>query len=121
MGAKKRNRYQRNRRQLDLTDFDRETNLHYNGARYYDPAAGRYPTPDPLGLRGDDLSLYLYAKNNPLSHIDPRGESTGWVILVLIGVTGYYGYQMWQVAAPAYQGSQALGQQTGRKCIGNAK
>jgi RHS repeat-associated protein len=29
---------------------DDETGLHYNNHRYYDPAVGRYLTPDPLGL-----------------------------------------------------------------------
>ena len=29
---------------------DQETGLHYNQHRYYDPAAGSYLTPDPLGL-----------------------------------------------------------------------
>lgn len=57
----------------DSNKLDRETNLHYNYHRWYDPGTGRYPTPDPLGLAGGDLSLYLYAKNNPLSHIDPLG------------------------------------------------
>ncbi len=69
--------------------FDRETNLHYNGARDYDPSTGRYPTADPLGLAGGDLSLYLYAKNNPLSYIDPRGESTALGIALGIGVGVY--------------------------------
>jgi RHS repeat-associated protein len=30
--------------------YDDETGLHYNNYRYYDPAVGRYLTPDPLGL-----------------------------------------------------------------------
>ncbi|WP_257572342.1 RHS repeat-associated core domain-containing protein, partial [Janthinobacterium sp. UMAB-60] len=29
---------------------DQETGLYYNDQRYYDPAQGRYLTPDPLGL-----------------------------------------------------------------------
>jgi RHS repeat-associated protein len=32
--------------------YDAETGLHYNYARYYDLATGRYITPDPVGLPG---------------------------------------------------------------------
>lgn len=74
--------------------FDRETNLNYNGARDYDPATGRYPSADPLGLAGGDLSLYLYAKNNPLSHIDPLGlcdpgDVTCRIAMRSAGIPGY--------------------------------
>ena len=52
---------------------DTETGLYYNGFRYYDPLAGRYLQPDPLGLSGG-LNSYVYALNNPLSYIDPEGQ-----------------------------------------------
>ena len=32
--------------------FDRETNLHYNYFRDYDPGMGRYIQSDPIGLAG---------------------------------------------------------------------
>jgi RHS repeat-associated protein len=32
--------------------FDKETNLHFNYFRDYDPAIGRYTQSDPIGLRG---------------------------------------------------------------------
>nr|WP_319001272.1 RHS repeat-associated core domain-containing protein [Burkholderia cepacia] len=32
--------------------LDRETGLHYNLLRYYDPDIGRFITPDPIGLSG---------------------------------------------------------------------
>nr|WP_230945199.1 RHS repeat-associated core domain-containing protein [Burkholderia cepacia] len=32
--------------------LDRETGLHYNLFRYYDPDIGRFITPDPIGLSG---------------------------------------------------------------------
>lgn len=46
--------------------------LHYNRFRYYDPAIGRYLTPDPIGVAGG-LNLYLYAGNDPLNKADPLG------------------------------------------------
>ena len=43
--------------------------------RYYDPNAGRYLTPDPMGLNGGDPTLYSYAAGNPLRFIDAMGLS----------------------------------------------
>ncbi|WP_399332991.1 RHS repeat-associated core domain-containing protein [Veillonella sp.] len=37
---------------------DRETGLHYNFFRYYEPDAGRFVNQDPMGLSGGD-NLYL--------------------------------------------------------------
>lgn len=56
-----------------LIGFDKETNLHYNLNRYFDPLTGRYTTTDLLGLAGGDLSPYIYGRGNPLSFTDPRG------------------------------------------------
>ncbi len=53
--------------------LDRETGLHYNLFRYYDPDCGRFTQPDPVGLAGG-LNLYQYAPN-PLGWIDPWGLS----------------------------------------------
>ncbi|MDA8452010.1 RHS domain-containing protein [Acidovorax sp. GBBC 3299] len=52
--------------------LDRETGLHYNTFRYYDPDVGRFISPDPIGLAGG-LNLQQYAVN-PLSWIDPLGH-----------------------------------------------
>jgi RHS repeat-associated protein len=52
--------------------FDKETNLHYNYFRDYDPAQGRYVESDPIGLDGG-INLYVYGANTPLSNIDPFG------------------------------------------------
>jgi RHS repeat-associated protein len=50
---------------------DPETRLHYNRHRYYDPACGRYLTPDPLGLAAAwDQHSYV---DNPLADADPLG------------------------------------------------
>ncbi|WP_218067738.1 RHS repeat-associated core domain-containing protein, partial [Escherichia coli] len=51
--------------------LDRETGLHYNLHRYYDPDVGRFMVTDPIGLAGG-LNLYQYAPN-PLKYIDPLG------------------------------------------------
>ncbi len=51
--------------------FDRETSLHYNTLRYYDPDVGRFIGPDPIGLRGG-VNLFRY-NVNPIYWIDPTG------------------------------------------------
>nr|WP_255216697.1 RHS repeat-associated core domain-containing protein [Pseudenhygromyxa sp. WMMC2535] len=52
--------------------YDPETGLHYNRHRYYDPALGRYLSPDPLGYAGSETNLYAYAPN-PLVQVDVLG------------------------------------------------
>ena len=52
--------------------FDKESELHYNYKRYYDPKLGRYMSTDPIGLAGGG-NLYAYVNGNPLKYSDPRG------------------------------------------------
>jgi RHS repeat-associated protein len=50
---------------------DEESGLHYNFHRYYDPGAGRYISPDPLGL-APAPNPYSYP-TNPTGWVDPLG------------------------------------------------
>jgi RHS repeat-associated protein len=52
--------------------YDKETGLHYNGHRYYDPSMGQYIQADPIGLAAG-TNLYAYVKGNPLKYVDPTG------------------------------------------------
>ncbi|MDD2776839.1 MAG: choice-of-anchor D domain-containing protein, partial [Gallionella sp.] len=52
--------------------FDRETGLHYNVNRDYNPATGRYVESDPIGLRGG-INTYAYVNGNPLRWSDRLG------------------------------------------------
>ncbi|ECY5492063.1 type IV secretion protein Rhs, partial [Salmonella enterica subsp. enterica serovar Montevideo] len=51
--------------------LDRETGLHYNLYRFYDPDIGKFISGDPISIRGG-INLYQYAPN-PISWIDPLG------------------------------------------------
>ncbi|MEK6804180.1 MAG: toxin TcdB middle/C-terminal domain-containing protein [Nitrospirota bacterium] len=51
---------------------DEESGLYYHGARYYTAWLGRWASSDPKGLI-DGLSLYAYARANPVSLRDKRG------------------------------------------------
>jgi RHS repeat-associated protein len=52
--------------------FDKETGLHYNYHRYYNPKTGRYLTPDPIGLDGG-INPNIFATNNPINWFDIDG------------------------------------------------
>ncbi|MCA9168027.1 MAG: hypothetical protein KDB23_10180, partial [Planctomycetales bacterium] len=42
-------------------------------ARLYDASTGRFTQFDPSGLQGQDTNWYRFARNNPLSYVDPTG------------------------------------------------
>ena len=52
--------------------FDKESNLHYNYFRDYDPNTGRYIESDPIGLLGG-INPYAYVSGQPLRYVDPFG------------------------------------------------
>jgi len=59
---------------------DKETNVHYNYFRDYDPGIGRYAQSDPIGLAGG-LNTYLYGNGAPLRYVDPTGQAAQVLIV----------------------------------------
>jgi len=55
--------------------YDRETNLLYFRARYYDPIMGRFLSVDPMGYK-DSMNLYQAFGMNPVNFVDPFGNVT---------------------------------------------
>ena len=51
---------------------DEETGLYYNRFRYYSPEDGCYTQQDPIGLNGENPTMYGYVYD-PLSEMDPLG------------------------------------------------
>jgi RHS repeat-associated protein len=68
------------RQQFTQKERDNETGLDYFGARYFASAQGRFTSADPVFMNGErrfspqDINLYAYCGNNPLTHIDPDGR-----------------------------------------------
>ena len=52
--------------------FDKESGLHYNGFRTYNPVTGRYTQGDPIGLAGG-WNRFGYVGGNAISLSDPDG------------------------------------------------
>ena len=55
-------------------ELSQVTGLMAYGARYYDPAIGRFGGVDPLAEKYPGYSPYTYVYDNPLSYIDPDGK-----------------------------------------------
>ncbi len=53
------------------------TGLYFLRARYYNPVAQRFISPDPMGLSSGQLNLYAYGFNSPTNFIDPLGLKGG--------------------------------------------
>jgi len=54
---------------------DKETGLHQNWHRDYEPKLGRYVISDPIGLNAG-MNTYSYAVSDPIRNSDPKGLDT---------------------------------------------
>ncbi len=61
-----------NRLRFAAREFDSETGLYYNRARYYDPTLARFISEDPIGL-GGGINPFAYSDNEPINSRDPFG------------------------------------------------
>ena len=54
--------------------FDEETGLYYYGARYMNPVTSLWYGVDVLTEKYDNVSSYIYCKNNPIAFMDMNGK-----------------------------------------------
>jgi len=66
--------------------------LYYYRARYYDPAARRFLTQDPLGFSAGP-NFYTYAGGNPVAANDPDGQFAVQVAGGIVGAVGGLAFQ----------------------------
>lgn len=57
---------------FSFTGKEKDKELHYFGARYYDSNLGRFTSVDPI----KDEPPYQYVGNNPLRFVDPTGKGS---------------------------------------------
>ena len=71
--------------------FDMETGFYYLNARYYDPALGRFISPDTTdvltvaSMELTDKNLYAYCDNNPVMREDKGGQFWNIIVGAVIG------------------------------------
>jgi len=59
-----------------FTGQEKDEELYYYGARYYDPSISRFISVDPVF--DSRVSPYSYVGNNPLKYVDPNGNARTW-------------------------------------------
>ncbi|MDO4228136.1 RHS repeat domain-containing protein, partial [Neisseria sp.] len=101
--------------------FDRETGLHYNFFRYYEPITGRFINQDPIGLSGGS-NFYQFASNSS-TQIDPLGLAAIVLIPAAIEVGAAIKGALFvgSAAAVGYAGSKVITSSTADTCTGKCQ
>jgi len=60
-------------------EIQEELDWYDYGARFYDPALGKFTTVDPMAHLRVSLTPYNFCSLNPINRIDPNGALDGWV------------------------------------------
>lgn len=89
------NRYRYNGKELQTDDIGgKKLDWYDYGARFYDPALGRWHSVDPMAEDYYDLSPYSYCAGNPIACRDENGEWINFVIGAAVGAITDYAVQV---------------------------
>ena len=115
-------------------EYDEATKLNYLNARYYDSERGQFLSQDPVFLdpQGQSKEIftefltnpqsqnsYSYAKNNPITLSDPKGEFTGLNINPFTAAILYLFYPQETSFDPIYEPEQYAKQNNPTQQISN--
>jgi RHS repeat-associated protein len=70
-------------------DMEKGLNIYYFGARYYNPAIGRWLAVDPMAGKYPSVSPYVYANDRPIDLLDLDGNYTVKYSLQFVNGMGY--------------------------------
>ncbi len=90
-------------------EFDAETALQYNRARYYDATIGKFLNEDPIGFEGESINLYRYVDNRVTDRKDPEGNYAvvAAIIAIPLLVMAEYAYTISREMHPNSGGTPA--------------
>jgi RHS repeat-associated protein len=91
--------------------YDEQVGLIYAGARWYDPAMGRFISPDAVRFGAVNIHLfnrYAYANHNPYLFVDPDGNESREAAWAALGDEDP-GRAMAQGARSVAEGASAVG------------
>ena len=70
-------------------EWDADAELYYYRARWYDPAAGRFASEDPLGFAAGDANLSAMVSNSVPNFVDPSGKLSAKITTTTVGGKTY--------------------------------
>lgn len=85
---------------------DNSVGLYDFKARLYDPALGRFLSPDPMAERYYSMNPYTYCEGNPAIYADPDGRNP--IIGALIGAGIDYSFQVYNNIKDGKRGKEAF-------------